>query len=80
MPAVFVTGGSGFLGSLLIRRLLNDGHVVTNIDLVPSEITHSNLKSIVGDIRNRPLLDGLLQRTGHFCAYHCAALLARGLG
>ncbi len=77
MPAVFVTGGSGFLGSLLIQRLLNDGHNVTNIDLVPSDITHPSLKTVVGDIRNRALLDHLLQRTDH-CVYHCAALLAHG--
>jgi UDP-glucose 4-epimerase len=78
MPATFVTGGSGFLGSLLVARLLRDGHTVTNIDLVPSDISHPRLHSVVGDIRNGALLDQLLKRTEHECVYHCAALLAHG--
>lgn len=78
MARVLVTGGSGFLGSLLIARLLEDGHVVTSIDRLPSRISHPNLSAIVGDIRDRPLLDGLLTGSGHDVVFHCAALLAHG--
>ncbi|MEK6863034.1 MAG: NAD-dependent epimerase/dehydratase family protein, partial [Nanoarchaeota archaeon] len=28
-----VTGGSGFIGSHLIEKLLNDGHYVVSLDL-----------------------------------------------
>lgn len=78
MSKVLVTGGSGFLGEILIKRLLADGCTVTNIDLVPSELAHPNLRSVLGDIRNRLLLDELLSAGDHTTIYHCAAILAHG--
>jgi len=78
MPNVFVTGGSGFLGSLLIDRLLSDGHAVTNIDLVKSPRYHPRLTSVVGDIRNRPLLDHLMSVSRPDVVFHCASHLAHG--
>ena len=78
MACVFVTGGSGFLGTLLINDLLAAGHSVTNVDLVPSELKHPRLCSVVGDIRDRVLLDSLLSGSPHEVVFHCAALLAHG--
>lgn len=76
MARVLVTGGSGFLGSLLIRRLLDDGHAVTSVDLLPAPFVAPGLTAIVGDIRDRALLDRALP--GHEAVFHCAALLAHG--
>ena len=76
MAKVLVTGGSGFLGSLLVARLLADGHEVTSLDLLPGHQVHPNLRGIVGDIRDRDLLDVLLP--GQVAVFHCAALLAHG--
>ncbi|GEO98228.1 NAD-dependent epimerase/dehydratase family protein [Methylobacterium haplocladii] len=78
MAQVLVTGGSGFLGSLLVRELLDRGHAVTNIDLLPCGQRHPNLDSIVGDIRDRALLDRLMAGRRHQVVFHCAALLAHG--
>jgi UDP-glucose 4-epimerase len=78
MAAVFVTGGSGFLGLLLLRRLLDEGHLVTTIDLLPCALQHPRLTSFVGDIRNRALLDTALATAPHEVVFHCAALLAHG--
>src|SRR4051794_19037006 len=78
MSAVFVTGGSGFLGLLLLRRLLDDGHQVTNIDLLPCPLRHPRLRSFAGDIRNRALVDEALAAAPHRVMFHCAALLAHG--
>jgi nucleoside-diphosphate-sugar epimerase len=78
MSKVLVTGGSGFLGGILIKRLLAEGRTVTNVDLVPCEISHPQLRSVVGDIRNRPLMDELLRQRDHEVIYHCAAILAHG--
>jgi len=78
MPTVLVTGGSGFLGLLLLRRLLDDGHEVTNIDLLPCPLAHPRLRSVVGDIRDRALLDSALAAARHEVVFHCAALLAHG--
>ena len=76
MARLLVTGGSGFLGSLLVGRLLADGHVVTSLDLLPGERAHPNLRAVEGDIRDRVLLAQLLP--GHEAVFHCAALLAHG--
>ena len=35
MASVVVTGGSGKAGSAIIRELLNHGHAVMNVDVVP---------------------------------------------
>jgi len=78
MASGFVTGGSGFVGLLLITRLLEEGHEVTNIDLLPCELKHPRLISFVGDIRDRNLLDRALAARDHDTVYHCAALLAHG--
>lgn len=78
MSEYLVTGGSGFLGSLLVRKLLDDGHEVTNIDLLPSEMEHPRLTNVVGDIRDRAALDAIYTRSKPDAVFHCAALLAHG--
>ena len=48
MAHYLVTGGSGFLGTLLVAKLLDDGHAVTSIDLLPAALTHPrDRKSVV---------------------------------
>ncbi|HPV70753.1 MAG TPA: NAD-dependent epimerase/dehydratase family protein, partial [Candidatus Magasanikbacteria bacterium] len=37
-----ITGGSGFLGINLIRYLLNRGHQITSLDLVPFDYPEKN--------------------------------------
>lgn len=76
MARYLVTGGSGFLGTLLVERLLRDGHDVASIDLLPATITHPRLITAVGDIRNGALLDQLFARAQPEAVFHCAALLA----
>lgn len=78
MASTFVTGGSGFLGSLLVGRLLQEGHDVVNIDRVACDHRHPRLTSAQGDIRGRALLDGLLARSRPEVVFHCAADLAHG--
>lgn len=78
MAEYLVTGGSGFVGSLLISKLLNDGHDVVSIDLLPSPQRHPRLTSIVGDIRDRNCLDAILAAGRPHVVFHCAALLAHG--
>ena len=78
MASVLVTGGSGFLGSLLLDRLLQDGHQIVNIDLVASHVKHPRLRSVIGDVRDRALLDQLFAGSKPEVVFHCAALLAHG--
>ena len=73
---VLVTGGSGFFGGVLKRRLLSEGFAVTNIDLVRDEDSHAALSSVQGDIRDADLLARLFAERQFEAVFHCAAMLA----
>jgi nucleoside-diphosphate-sugar epimerase len=73
---VLVTGGSGFFGGVLKRRLLSDGFAVTNIDLVRDDDAHPALTSVQGDIRDTELLARLFAGRRFEAVFHCAAMLA----
>lgn len=69
-----ITGGSGFLGINLIRYLLNRGHQITSLDLVPFDYPEKNqIRAIVGDIRKRD--DVIKSLEGVETVVHCAAAL-----
>ena len=76
MTRVLITGGSGFFGGVLKRRLLAEGFAVVNIDLVADGDKHANLTSIQGDIRNRETLRQLFASEPFAAVMHCAAMLA----
>ncbi len=71
---VLITGGAGFLGSALARRLVADGHQVRVLDdlsagdpeRLPPQVLFTR-----GDVRDRPKLWTLLQ--GIQCVFHLAA-------
>jgi nucleoside-diphosphate-sugar epimerase len=57
---IFITGGAGYVGSILTPYLLSKGHKITVFDLMiygTAVLTeHKNLKIIKGDIRDKQLL------------------------
>ena len=60
MDKIFITGGAGYVGSVLTPYLLNKGYHVTVLDLFMYGNTlfpHPNLKIIKGDIRDKALLE-----------------------
>lgn len=78
MAEYLVTGGSGFVGTLLVGKLLDEGHRVVSIDLLPSSLSHPRLNAVVGDIRDRAALDAIYAACKPDAVFHCAALLAHG--
>lgn len=60
MKKIFVTGGAGYVGSVLTQKLLDKGYLVSVIDLFiyGEEVlpNHPNLTKIKGDIRDIELL------------------------
>lgn len=50
---VLVTGGSGFIGSNLIKRLLDEGYQVRSLDLNPLKVKHDQLVNITGNYTNK---------------------------
>jgi nucleoside-diphosphate-sugar epimerase len=74
---VLVTGGSGFFGGVLKRRLLTEGFAVTNVDLVRDEDAGADgLTSVQGDIRDAGLLARIFGEHQFEGVFHCAAMLA----
>jgi nucleoside-diphosphate-sugar epimerase len=76
LTAAFVTGGSGFIGGALIRRLVADGwdvHALVRSDASAQKVTALGAKAIAGDLADVPSMAVGAQ----YCelAFHCAAHL-----
>ena len=64
MKNIFITGGAGYVGSVLTPALLSKNYNVTVYDLFIYGDTlekHKNLKTIKGDLRNTTLLEESLK-------------------
>src|SRR5271165_6860513 len=78
MPEILITGGSGFFGGVLKRRLLAEGFRCVNIDLVADTDRNDNLKYIQGDLRDKDLLTKVFFAHKFAAVFHVAAMLAHG--
>ena len=73
---IFITGGAGYVGAVLVPILLEEGFSVTVLDLMiygesvlPS---HPHLNTVKGDIRDKGLLKKLIP--GHDAVIHLACI------
>jgi nucleoside-diphosphate-sugar epimerase len=78
MPKILLTGGAGFFGGVLKRRLLHDGFACVSLDLLPDAEHLDGLYSLQADIRDEDLLARLFAEHQFDAVVHCAALLAHG--
>lgn len=74
---VLVTGGAGYVGSLLIPTLLEDGYEVTVFDIMYFGDDHlpkdnPRLTVVEGDLRNTPAFEAAVQ--GHDAVIHLACI------
>jgi len=60
---IVVTGGSGFIGTMLTQRLLGQGHTVVVVAINPPTFTHQNLFFIQSDVAHQPLPYNILEHT-----------------
>jgi UDP-glucose 4-epimerase len=79
MKTYLITGGSGFFGSVLKRRLLSDGHSVVNVDLHPDVEQHPNLEFVQADIAQRGPMEQIFARHRFDGVFHVAAMLAHAV-
>ena len=82
----FITGGAGFIGSHLIKALLEKNHhivcfddfndyysPVTKRNNIQGYVNNSNFKLIEGDIRDSALLENIFLKNNFDCMVHLAA-------
>jgi UDP-glucose 4-epimerase len=77
MMKILVTGGAGFVGTNLIKRLLDDGHKVVSLDNYSTgkeenEIDHKNVTYFNVDLRDAVDFDFFMEKPD--LIYHLAAL------
>ena len=75
-----VTGGAGFIGCNLVRRLTADGHRVTVFDSLVTgrrenlESVEGEVEFVKGDVRDTSALLEVFASCGFECTFHLAAL------
>ena len=76
MKNIFITGGAGYVGAVLVPHLLEKGFNVTVLDLMiyGKHVLqrHDNLNAVKGDIRDQDLLKKLIP--GHDIVIHLACI------
>jgi nucleoside-diphosphate-sugar epimerase len=76
MKKIFITGGAGYVGAVLVPHLLEKDYFVTVLDLMiyGDDVLpkHPNLQSVKGDIRDQALLKKLIP--GHDAVIHLACI------
>ena len=67
MEKILITGGAGYLGSVLTQHLLNEGYYVTILDSLRNNQTsalhlfrNENFKFVFGDVRDKEKLQSLV--------------------
>ena len=74
MKTVFVTGSSGYIGSVLTRILLDQGFRVVGIDILDSEIKHPNLLFQSVDICDQDKISYLIRSCNPDSIIHLAGM------
>lgn len=70
---ILVTGGSGFIGQILIKKLLSNGYKINCLDQIPISIKHKNFKFYKSSVLNKKKL--YLASKGTKKIIHLAALM-----
>ena len=84
MSKILITGGGGYVGSMLTTALINMGHKVTVIDLMKYEkgsLNHlfynKNFKLLKRDVRDKNLLKSLVKKRVYYtssCTCRCTIM------
>jgi UDP-glucose 4-epimerase len=78
---VLVTGGAGYIGSFMVKRLLDDGHEVIIADSLERGHERSLDKRatfLKGNLLEKSFVDELFKQYSYDCVMHFAAFIAVG--
>jgi UDP-glucose 4-epimerase len=78
---ILVTGGAGYIGSFMVKRLLDEGHDVIVADSLERGHTNSldtRATFLKGDLREQTFIDELFAKHTYDCVMHFAAFIAVG--
>jgi UDP-glucose 4-epimerase len=78
---VLITGGAGYIGSNMVKRLLDEGHAVTVADSLErghKEFVDQRATFIQGDLRSETFVKELFAKDSYDCVMHFAAFIAVG--
>ncbi|PMJ99130.1 NAD(P)-dependent oxidoreductase [Vibrio sp. 10N.261.55.A7] len=69
---ILITGASGFIGTHLIRQLVEEKHKVFALDILPPRETHADVEYITADVRDLSQLsiNDKIERVYNFAAVH----------
>ena len=73
MKIHLVTGGSGYVGESIIKRLLKIGEKVISLDVIPSNNKFNNVDYITGSVLDKDLIDCITSKVNYI--HHNAALV-----
>ena len=69
MKKILITGGAGYIGSMLSTKLINLGYHVTVLDLLKYDRNslshlyfHKNFKFVLGDSRSQKIMSNLIKK------------------
>src|SRR5258706_16212032 len=78
---ILVTGGAGYIGSFMVKRLLDNGHTVVVADSLErghKEALDSRAQFNQGDLLDNLFVESLFQDNSYDCVMHFAAYIAVG--
>ncbi len=78
---ILVTGGAGYIGSFMVKRLLEEGHVVSVVDSLErghEEVVSKNAELIKGDLKNKSFVARLFPGKDFEAIIHFAAYISMG--
>lgn len=78
---ILVTGGAGYIGSFMTRKLLKEGHEVVVVDSLERghvEVIDENAVFIEGDLQDKTFVDNLFNKNNFDAVIHFAAFISMG--